>query len=394
MVGSPADPAAEKGRPLRIVHCFRSPVGGIFRHVRDLLDAQVDAGHAVGIVCDSSTGGAYEERMFEAIRPKLALGLARVEMQRHVGPGDVRAAWRTFNALKALQPDVLHGHGAKGGVYARAFGTFMRGAHGKTARLYSPHGGSLHYDTDTLAGRLFFNAERILERATDRLMFVADYERRTYQAKIGAIRAPHEIIYNGLQPSEFDPVFAVPGAADFLYIGMMRDLKGPDLFLDALAQTEKAVGRPLNAVMVGAGDDLPHYKAQAARLGFGARVTFHDPMPARQAFALARLVVVPSRAEAMPYIVLETLAAGKPMMATAVGGVPEIFGADTRGLMQPEVASIAANMTAALDDEAAWMAAMPSAGTLKARFGADVMAAGIERAYFSALRHRNGVKAP
>jgi glycosyltransferase involved in cell wall biosynthesis len=375
---------------LRIVHCFRSPVGGIFRHVRDLLEAQNAAGHKVGIVCDSSTGGAYEERMFDAIKPKLALGLARVEMQRHVGVGDALAAWRTFKALKALRPDILHGHGAKGGVYARMFGTFMSGEAGRTARLYSPHGGSLHYDTDALAGKLFFTTERVLERATDRLMFVADYERSTYVQKIGPIRAPFEIAYNGLQPAEFEPVGAVDGAADFLYIGMMRDLKGPDLFLDALAATQKATGRTLTAVMVGAGDDLPKYKAQAQALGFGDRVTFHDPMPARQAFALARLVVVPSRAEAMPYIVLETLAAAKPMMATRVGGVPEIFGADTRGLMEPEAASIAASMQAALADEAAWLAAMPSPATLKARFGADVMAAQIEAAYRTALHRRNG----
>ena len=47
--------------PLRIVHCFRAPVGGLFRHVRDLVEAQHRAGHAVGIICNSSTGGAFED---------------------------------------------------------------------------------------------------------------------------------------------------------------------------------------------------------------------------------------------------------------------------------------------------------------------------------------------
>jgi glycosyltransferase involved in cell wall biosynthesis len=374
---------------LRIVHCFRSPVGGLFRHVRDLVDAQVANGHQVGIVCDSSTGGDYEDRLFDGVKPKLALGLSRVEMQRHIGVGDAVAAWRTFQALKALKPDVLHGHGAKGGVYARIFGTFMRGPHGKTARLYSAHGGSLHYDTDALAGKIFFATERLLERLTDRVMFVADYERITYQSKIGTIKAPFEIVYNGVQPNEFDPIINVPDAADFLYIGMMRDLKGPDMFLDALAGAEEKTGRKLTAVMVGAGDDLPNYKAQAARLGFGSRVIFHDPMPARKAFALARTVVVPSRAEAMPYIVLETLAAGKPMIATNVGGIPEIFGKDKTGIAEPNVSSIEGHMVTVLGDEKSWAAAMPDQTTLKARFGADVMAASIEKAYFTALSRRN-----
>ena len=374
---------------LRIVHCFRSPVGGLFRHVRDLVDAQVANGHQVGIVCDSLTGGEYEDRLFDAVKPKLALGLSRVEMQRHIGIGDAVAAWRTFKALKALRPDILHGHGAKGGVYARLFGTFMRGQHGKTARLYSAHGGSLHYDTDTLAGKIFFTTERALERLTDRIMFVADYERRTYESKIGLIKAPYEIVYNGVQPNEFDPIVNAPNAADFLYIGMMRDLKGPDMFLDALAGAEQKTGRKLTAVMVGAGDDLPKYKVQAAQLGFESRITFFDPMPARQAFALARTVVVPSRAEAMPYIVLETLAAGKPMIATNVGGIPEIFGSDSAGITEPNVPTIEAHMGQVLSDETAWAALMPNQTTLKARFGANVMAASIESAYFTALARRN-----
>jgi glycosyltransferase involved in cell wall biosynthesis len=108
-------------------------------------------------------------------------------------------------------------------------------------------------------------------------------------------------------------------------------------------------------------------------------------MPARQAFALARLVVVPSRAEAMPYIVLETLAAGKPMLASAVGGIPEIFGADSPALVEPTPESVGDKMRQALADLPAYRRLMPDRDTLKARFGADVMAGEIEKAYFAAL---------
>ena len=257
-------------RPLRIVHCFRSPVGGIFRHVRDLAEAQAADGHLVGLVCDSSTGGAHEERLFAESAGRFALGIRRTPMQRHIGPGDIMSAWRTFKHIKELQPDVLHGHGAKGGVYARLFGSLLRASRSRVARLYSPHGGSLHYDEDTLVGKVFFLLERIMARATDHLLFVSDYERQTYFRKVGSPRAATSLVYNGLLPAEFELVPPAAGAADFLYVGMMRDLKGPDIFIDALALAQKDAARPLTAVMVGDGDDLPRYRDQVSRLGLGS----------------------------------------------------------------------------------------------------------------------------
>ncbi|MEI9403477.1 glycosyltransferase [Mesorhizobium argentiipisi] len=370
---------------LRIVHCFRSPVGGIFRHVRDLTEAQVAAGHAVGIVCDSTTGGDYEERLFEAMKDSLALGIHRTPMQRHVGPGDLASAWRTYRIIKELRPDVLHGHGAKGGAYARLFGSLLRVSRFRVARLYSPHGGSLHYDETTATGKVFFGLERFMARFTDCLLFVSDYERSTYRRKVGEPPIPNTLVYNGLRAAEFEPVATAANAADFLYIGMMRDLKGPDIFIDALALAGSALGRSLSAVMVGDGDDLPRYHAQVERLGLKSHVRFMPPMPARQAFALAELVVVPSRAEAMPYIVLEALAAGMPMIATAVGGIPEIFGEDSPALIRPDPSQLAGKMETVLGDRDAYRKAMPQTDELKARFGADVMAAEIEKAYFAAL---------
>lgn len=370
---------------LRIVHCFRSPVGGIFRHVRDLAQAQVAAGHAIGIVCDSTTGGDFEERLFAEMKDMLALGISRTPMQRHVGPGDIASAWRTYGIIKELKPDVLHGHGAKGGVYARMFGSLLRVSRSRVARLYSPHGGSLHYDEGTLTGKLFFGLERLMERFSDHLLFVSDYERRTFVRKIGPPHVANSLVYNGLTAPEFNPVTAEADAADLLYIGMMRDLKGPDLFLAALPEVEKRLGREVGAVMVGDGEDLPRYKAEACRLGFAGRVKFLDPMPARHAFALGRLIVVPSRAEAMPYIVLEALAAGLPMVATAVGGIPEIFGQNSPALVHPDASELAEKMTEALADPASYRMLMPAPAELQARFGADVMAAAIEKAYFAAL---------
>ena len=372
-------------RKLRIVHCFRSPVGGLFRHVRDLAHAQFAAGHDVGIICDSTTGGAYEDQLFEGIEKVLALGVKRTPMQRHVGPGDLAAAWRTYRIISELRPDILHGHGAKGGAYARLFGSFSRASRSRVARVYTPHGGSLHYDVDTLTGQAFFAAERLLGRATDQLLCVSDYERKTYETKVGVPLAPYRLVYNGLQAEEFAAVRADKNAADLLYVGMMRDLKGPDLLIEAAANAATSMGRRLSVTMVGDGDDKPRYQNRAEALRDRLDIRFLPAMAARDAFKLGRIMVVPSRAEAMPYIVLEALAARKPMIASAVGGIPEIFGKNSPALVHPETNDLADRIITALSDEKAYRSVMPTQAELKKRFSADEMAREIEAAYTATL---------
>lgn len=367
---------------LRIIHCFRSPVGGIFRHVRDLAEAHAAAGHQVGILCDSTTGGTYEDSLFDEIRPHLALGLVRMPIHRSIGLTDFAALWRGYKEIRSLQPDVLHGHGAKGGAIARLIGSALRVNRYSVARLYSPHGGSLHYGPKSLAGRIIFPLERFQERLTDALVFVCDFERQTYFAKVGRPRERYELIYNGIDDREFAAVEARPDAVDFLYIGMMRDLKGPDLFVEAFSRTERMVGRPLSALMVGDGPQQNEYRDLTIQQGLGRRIAMRPAMNAREAFALARHIVIPSRAESMPYIVLEALAAQKPVIASRVGGIPEILGKNSAALADPADAQSLATIMASAILENDWATrAMPDPHAFKSRFAASVMTADMMQLY-------------
>ncbi|MCC2609304.1 glycosyltransferase family 4 protein [Neorhizobium sp. Rsf11] len=361
--------------PLRILHCFRSPVGGIFRHVRDLVEEHRAAGHEVGILCDSSTGGAHEDRLFQSIEPQLSLGLTRIPLRRAIVPSDLMAIYRSYKHIKSLKPDILHGHGAKGGALARLIGSTLRVNKYRVARLYSPHGGSLHFDRSSLSGRIVLGLERFQEHFGDALVFVCDYERRTYEAKVGKPRTLTKVIYNGIKDAEFETIAADPSAPHFLYIGMLRDLKGPDVFIDAFARTERAVGYPLLALMVGDGPDRDRYEAMMAERGLGRRIEMKPAMPAREAFAQAKIVVVPSRAEAMPYIVLEALAAGKAVIASRVGGIPEVLGETSEALAVPGNAEdLARVMTQAVTTPGWKDRVMPKPEAFKAVFSASVMA--------------------
>jgi glycosyltransferase involved in cell wall biosynthesis len=127
---------------------------------------------------------------------------------------------------------------------------------------------------------VYFAIERFLERWTDSLVFVSDYERRTYrQQDRPTPPVPWRLIHNGLRESmSSSPLTQVPDAADFLYIGMMRDLKGPDVFIEALRRAEQISGRPLRGVMVGDGDDKPRYQSRIDMMGLSTRLTMR-PMP-------------------------------------------------------------------------------------------------------------------
>ena len=379
-----SDPSASAGGALRIVHVFRSPVGGIFRHVRDLVHAQIAAGHSVGLVCDDNTGGAFEERNLADLATHLDLGLHRITMDRSITPRDFGVLWALTRTLARLDAHVLHGHGAKGGAYARVVGTAMRLRGSRPARLYCPHGGSVHYDGGALAGRLYFGLERAMAAMTDGLVFVSDYERAGYEAKVGKVSTPQALVRNGLMPEEFEPVPLAEGASDFLYVGMLRDLKGPDLVLAALPTVAERLGRKVTATIVGDGPERDALERQAAAMN-GASVRFLDPMPARQAFALGRVLVVPSRAESMPYIVLEAAAAGKRLLASRVGGVPEIYGEEAPSLVAPDdVEALAEAMAGALSDvDGGHTDALQA--RVQQNHSLDVMAADVMAAYESAL---------
>lgn len=110
-------------------------------------------------------------------------------------------------------------------------------------------------------------------------------------------------------------------------------------------------------------------------MGLGERIKMHPAMMARDAFALARNVVIPSRAEAMPYIVLETVAAKKPIICTNVGGIPEIMGEDCGSMVTPGDADALGAIMAKAADEKRWLATcLPDRDAFTQRFSVHTMA--------------------
>jgi glycosyltransferase involved in cell wall biosynthesis len=333
----------------RILHCLRAPVGGLFRHVCDLAAAQAARGHEVAVLADSAANDRLTDQRLEGLSRHLTLGLHRAAMSRDIGWRDFTATHAATALARSLRLDVIHGHGAKGGAYARLAARRLKAQGSKIAAFYTPHGGSLHYAPTSLKGRIFMSLERKLADATDGLVFESAYSAKVYASHVGTVACATRVIPNGLLPHEFGAHQPAADATDLVFIGELRHLKGVDLMLQAMSAPRDR--RPITATIVGDGPDSDAFKALAARLGLAGRVRFTGAMPAATAFALGRVLVMPSRAESFPYIVLEAAAAGLPMLATAVGGIPEIVAGTDTALVPPEdVTALAAAIAASLDD--------------------------------------------
>jgi glycosyltransferase involved in cell wall biosynthesis len=307
---------------LKIMQCLRAPVGGLFRHVCDLTNMLADAGHDVGIVCDAATGGATAHHALEQIEEKCRLGIHRIPMGRMPGLSDLSATRIVSRIARDWNVDVMHGHGAKGGAYVR-LAKSERPVPPK--RFYTPHGGSLHYSSTSPVGAVFLMLERYLMSRTDGIVFESAYARTTYAAHVGELRCASIVVHNGVLEREFTPVELKKSPDDFVFVGELRILKGVSVLLEAITNLQKS-GTSVSVTIVGDGPDRGEFARKSKALGIENSVTFTGAMPAREAFALGRILVVPSLKESLPYIVLEAGAAGLPVITTKVGGVPEIFG--------------------------------------------------------------------
>ncbi|WP_375450340.1 glycosyltransferase family 4 protein [uncultured Devosia sp.] len=368
---------------LRILQVMRAPVGGLFRHVADLTRALASQGHEIGIVVDSLANDAQTEGKLRALEEFATLGIHRFAMPRVLGGGDLVTPLAVRGLARKLHIDVLHGHGAKGGFYARLAAI---GQH-DTIAVYTPHGGVLHFSASSPSGRVFHMLERRLMQPTAAIIFESAFAKGAYSRLIGVPSCPSPVIHNGLDRAEFVPVTAETDAADFVFVGELRDLKGIHVLVEALDGVRRSDGSPANLVMAGDGPGRARLVEQIAQRGMTERVVLAGARPARAIFARGRCAVVPSLAESLPYVVLEAAAAQLPVIATDVGGIPEIFGPTASSLVPAEdAAALQAALQQALDDpHAAAVEMRQRLDHIAQAFSLDHMAASIEALYVGLL---------
>jgi glycosyltransferase involved in cell wall biosynthesis len=276
--------------------------------------------------------------------------------------------------LVAQRIDLLHTHSYKPNLYARLAGLPCRETGLKIAAHYHNQ-----YDNKwEKDGSL--DLERLLARASDALLAVSGSVREHVAERLGIAPERVDVIANGVEAERFaaaDPAAArrklglPPGCPVVGVVGRISAQKGQEDFLRAAALLARRFPEA-RYLVVGSADDeklLARMRGLAGELGLGAslRFTGHvSDMPAL--YAALDVLVAPSRWEGFGLMLVEAMAGGRPIVASAVGAIPEVVGSGGAALLVPpaDPAAIYEAVSALLTDPGR-CAAMGAAGRERAR---------------------------
>lgn len=325
--------------------------GGVARHVVDLFDGLTRLGWEV-ILCGPAIPSASLVAAGHAAQaPHVRLALARA-----IDP------WRDANALLAfariirrVRPDVIHAHSSKAGAVAR----LARPLNPSVPVLYTPHGYAFAGYFETERERRIY---RVLERAMARLArFVVAVCKA--EGRLAASVGPADrvrVVYNGIGPvahgSVADPAMRALAARGPLIctLTQLRPGKGVETLIDALPLLLAKHPR-VQVAIVGDGVLRQALIERARSLGVAPAVHFlgecSDPFAVLSA---ADLFVMTSWAESFPYVILEAMAVGLPIVTSDVGGIAEAVADGRAGMLVPprDPRSTADALIALLDDPA------------------------------------------
>jgi len=258
------------------------------------------------------------------------------------GPADWRMASRVATTLRSWRPTIVQTHGYK----ATAVAYLLRGLQHRPWHWIGFHHG---VTTEDVKDRFYHWVDKQLLRAADRVVVMSQAQARAFRHCGNRVR----IVYNAVvstppgDPTERNHLAAVPGGLARPIVGVVGRLsreKGVDLFLDACAVVTRK-GVVFSALVAGDGPDRALLEARCARLGLAPSIRFLGQVGNVGAvYRNLDLVVLPSRSEGLPNTLLEAMQADVPVVATAVGAVPEVVGTSAAArLVAPESAGALAD---------------------------------------------------
>lgn len=325
-------------RPIRVLEVVKSG-GGVGQYARWIAAGAQAEDFRLTFVCLSEGG----EELAAALNALDGVQAFSMPMARYrIDPaGDLRVLLRLRGLMRSQPFDLIHAHASKPGFLARLAARGLG-----IPLIYSPHCFAFHAGANPLVARLWVLLERVAARYwTTCIMTVADAERELGLANGVGNAAQYCTVHSGVVVADFSPDVAravvrrsldVPPDAPLVgVVGRLSRQKNP-LGMVEIARQVAAQNPEVHFVWVGDGPLLEDAKARVRAAGLEAVFHFagrRGDIP--QVLAVLDVFALPSLWEAFPLTVLEAMAAGLPVVATAVQGVPEAVQQGETGLLVP-----------------------------------------------------------
>ena len=339
---------------LSLLQVLEPSGGGSGRHFLDLCRAMQHRGHSVTAVYSPVRAETAFVSELEGIGLDQVIPIG---MRRAPGPWDVSAWWHLRKiAVRHGSFDLIHGHSSKAGALTRLR---LPGRH--VPVLYTPHAFRTMDPTLNSRGRLVYGGiERFLGNwLTDRVICVSQDE-YNHALSIGIPEARLSIVVNGVnapptsQRAAVRKRYGIPqDALVFGFVGRMTRQKAPERLVEAFARIAEELPQA-HLLMIGVGELEATVANMIKAAGLEHRARLDGSVPGVTAIDAFDVVVMPSRYEAMSYVMLEAAAAGKPLLLADVGGARTVLEPGKNGYIVPntdEPGELAAAMTRFADPQ-------------------------------------------
>lgn len=321
------------------------------------------------------------------------------ELGRSLNPlRDLKTIWKVYQLIREFQPDVVHTHTAKAGFVGRV----AAWAAGVPVILHTFHGHVFRGYFSPLKTRLFIFLERLTARMSDTIITLTEGLRRELaeeyhiarKGRITVLPLGLDLDVFASQPRKagtFRAAWNIPADVPLIgIVGRITPIKNHPLFLEAAARLK---GDLPNAhfVIVGDGEIRAEIEAIVDSLGLRDSVTFtgwtRDLPPV---YGDLDVLVISSLNEGTPVTVIEALAAGCPVVATAVGGLPDLLDGGKLGkLVEPENAeALCAGIYATLTQPPDSAAAANAQAMMIDRYGIDRLIQDLDGVYRGLLSRK------
>ena len=320
---------------LRIALVVEAAGGGVAVHIADMVRGlRAMGGFEIHLIVPQGA------RLDTAVIDKEVVAQCdtfhRLPMHRSVGSADVVAFAQLFRCLKQIGPHIVHSHSSKAGALARL-------CIGPWKQVYTPHAVYTLNPYLPQAQRRFYGLiERFLGvMRSDRVIAVSVDEARHLHEVLRIPAKRVETIFNGIPAPALMPrtdaraALGLPQDAIVVgFVGRLDFQKGVDrLARIAQSMLDRKLSQVVFAV-IGPGDFVAAADMNAQSIPANLRVLGLIPQ-ARRYFSAFDIFALPSRYEGFPYVALEAVAAGVPIVSTRVSGAAELIDAEQTGLVVP-----------------------------------------------------------